>query len=628
MKFKKILSFFLAVLFCFSLLIPSAFAAESSLEQELKNVIDFSDYPANSKDTGVYLITLMEDGYNGTGYDSSSGIYVYLYNPSKKAFKSSTDLNKMTFAKNLQSDGSPCDFEKYSLTLIESAKDGVLIKAKVEAAASELVIKSSGVRHYAVSEIELFEDGHYNTNAQAYKCGYDFAFTGSGEDLKCERTSFLTIELDVKSTSYITGDSLKGKNYSNVISSVYFSVPKAIEAKYGKLYLIDYETYKYYTSPMILLDKDVENFDSLYSLLLACRGYSPEKSYFKFRFGDASFLDGYMYHQYDYGFGYKDDVFYTEPVVTKIEYVNELSRYTTVFPVDTLEPNTLVVSSDEVLEYFATYYASYATGMVRDKYSADLFQSAEGEHIRETRNRNEWETLPSYHEGNGWFGGIRDYGIGYLWNKDKHDDTINAKMIESIDSSDFGSSNFCEDYLVSEMDVDDLKSYVSNATVRGQNTYLFRFAFDDDYYAAEGELSRLLSLSGEVKETIAINGVVTPVYLDFDIIELGFSDDGVTITTFGVSSSPIDAFVDLSTSDKNTDGLPDPPDIDWTWLKLLIAAFVGLFALYVIINIVNWFTPSKKKTEEKPQQTSPPKRYYSKPKRRRSRTSYRRGRRR
>ena len=234
---KKTLSFFLAVVFCFSLLIPSAFAAESSLEQELANVINLADYPADPNDTDVYLITLMEKGYNGTGFDSSSGIYVYLYNPSKRIFNSSTALNTMSFAKDFASDGSPCDFEKYRLGLIESARDGVFIKAKVEAKASELVINSEGARHYAVSEIELFEDGHYNTNAQAYKCGYDFAFTGSGENLKCKRTSFLVINLDVKSTSYITGDSALGQNYSNMISSVYFSVPKAIELKYGKLFL-------------------------------------------------------------------------------------------------------------------------------------------------------------------------------------------------------------------------------------------------------------------------------------------------------------------------------------------------------------------------------------------------------
>ena len=64
MKTKKILSLFFAVLFCFSLLVPSVFAAESAIEQELSNVINLSDYPANSSDTGVYLITLMEKGYN------------------------------------------------------------------------------------------------------------------------------------------------------------------------------------------------------------------------------------------------------------------------------------------------------------------------------------------------------------------------------------------------------------------------------------------------------------------------------------------------------------------------------------------------------------------------------------
>ena len=625
MKIKKILSFFLAVLFCFSLLIPSAFAAEkSAIEQELENVISFADYPANSSDTGVYLITLMEDGYNGTGYDSSSGIYVYLYNPSKKAFNSSSDLNKMTFAKNFQLDGSPCDLEKYFLTLIESAKDGVLIKAKVKAAASELVIKSSGVRHYVVSEIELFEDGHYNTNAQAYKCGYDFAFTGSGEDLKCERTSFLTIDLDVKSTSYITGDSAKGINYSNLLYSVYFSVPEAIEAKYGKLNSIKYEAEKYYTSPMILVEKKNA---SVLKALEENLGVSSKNTLLKFRFGDG---DGDL--TFDYGFGYVDgeDLAYGEGVNYSTYYTNEMPIYTTFFGVDTLAPNTLVVSSEEILTYFLKY-SEGRRNLIHGVYSVNLFKSSDGQKVGDTIDRNQWGTLPSYADSHEWYEGVADYGLGYLWNKDKHDDTVNAKMIQLLDPSDFGSLSFCDDFYVSEMDVEDLEKYVSAATTKHENTYLFRFAFEDDYYAAEGGL-RLYSENGYSYYAAAdINGVVMPVYLNFDIFQLGFSDDGKEETVFGVVSSPTNIFADASTSDKNIDGLPDLPDIDCNWLKFLIALFAGLFAFYIFINVANWFLPSKKKNEEKiiiqmPEQSQPLTRSYSN--RKYSKGRYRRGRRR
>ena len=79
---------------------------------------NLSDYPANSTDTDVYLITLMEKGFNGTTYDSDAGIYVYFYNPSRKVFNSSSKLNKMSFASKLQTDDLPSDFNKYSLVFV------------------------------------------------------------------------------------------------------------------------------------------------------------------------------------------------------------------------------------------------------------------------------------------------------------------------------------------------------------------------------------------------------------------------------------------------------------------------------------------------------------------------------
>ncbi len=616
MKLKKILSFFLAILFCFSLLIPSAFAAEeSAIEQELKNVISFADYPANPKDTGVYLITLMEKGYNGTDFESSSGVYVYLYNPSKKKFGSSTDLNKIVFAGELQSNGMPGDFDSYYLELIESAKDGVLIKAKVKAKASELVIKSSDIRHYAVSEIELFEDGHYNTNAQAYTCGYDFAFTGSGEDLKCERTSFLTITLNVKNTSYITGDSARDGYFSNMITSVYFSVPNDIEEKYGKLYQIKYKAQKYYTAPMILVKTEDTQ---VYSQLMGYRSCAAADADISFYFGrtlEPGSL-GTAYSVSDYAF---NPIF----ALGAGQVLNELPFYYTVFKVPTLEAETEVLSRDYMWDYFSNYKASFKTGYLGNGWSADLFQSKDGKAVGDIITIKDTGHLPSYDDEH-------DNLLNKFWDwvlKDVEDETVMAQMIQEVQIEDFESETFSEDFWVSEMDVLDLKSYVSSAKEKKENTYLFRFAFDDDYYAAAG----VVLSSGKRYD---INGVITPLYLNFDIIELGFSDDGVNITTFGVASSPINAGPNIVTGILNGVGSPSgssDTDIDWTWLKLLIALFAGLFVFYIFINVVGWFLPSKKKTEEKiiiqmPEQSLPLTRSYSN--RKYSKGRYRRGRRR
>lgn len=71
------------------------------------------------------------------------------------------------------------------------------------------------------------------------------------------------------------------------------------------------------------------------------------------------------------------------------------------------------------------------------------------------------------------------------------------------------------------------------------------------------------------------------VYLQFDVIQLGFSDDGKDITTIGVVMSPINIFPSVNNPSKpNND---DEKGIDW--LRLIMAALAGLVLIMAVSKL-------------------------------------------
>ena len=195
---KRILVLLIALVIV--ILSVPAVAAESSIDDivynEVKQLVDIKDYPRNSKDSGIYLLSLVESGYTEKGFANDNALYLYLYNPSCKDVKTS-ELNTVQMAYSWDANGKPNAFRKYALTVEGTALGGLYIRAKVGVSAKTVATVKNGVRLYGITEFELLEDSEYNfTDATAYEVGYSFAFSGYGNSMKCERTSYLTISLN------------------------------------------------------------------------------------------------------------------------------------------------------------------------------------------------------------------------------------------------------------------------------------------------------------------------------------------------------------------------------------------------------------------------------------------------
>jgi hypothetical protein len=270
----------------------------------------------------------------------------------------------------------------------------------------------------------------------------------------------------------------------------------------------------------------------------------------------------------------------------------------TVFFSSTLDEGETLISSAEMTEYFQGYKSSVTTEKVRG-YSVDLFdmtQYTEKDHyVFEKKTRDDVFDMDSFADTHNWFQGVFNYGLFY--DKDKYDETIaNAKFIQPVSSADFVVDDFSKQFLVSKNDVVSLAKYCQDAERNDENVYLLRFATSDCYTqnvlpfgrGNEKQLANTIlawynDASGKRVSTDALAFIEEDVYLDFDIITLGFSDDGVDITTLGVVMSPVDVFPDLEGIQTGNDRFPTDMIPD---MRKIIGVLMVVAAAFLLIVLV------------------------------------------
>ena len=578
---------------------------ESAIFEEVNKLVDIEKYPVNPNDDGIYLLSLVEHGYTKGVWSSENALYLYFYNPSKKPIKE-TGLNTVQMADGWKEGNVPTSFRKYGIKVEGAALDGLYIRAKVNVPATSIVRMNNGDRIYGITEFELLEDAQIGianaTNAQSYAVGYVYSFSGSGETLSCELTSYLTLTLNVGTTSYLTGDSAKGVGYSNQVSSVYFSIPRELEKKYGSLYSVKYEYYKARSAPIfVTTNKDCYN---------ALEGVVGD------RVNEEDWADWPVWIK-----GKKDGTnnTYTYPIVYGRSFTSSgsllfpkckptLDLISAVFLVDEINAGKNLVTSNELEDYY-TNYQSKSTNDTYRGYSKDLISELEYSPKRFVLEKNidDAFSLPSYDDTHKWYEKLYDYGFWYWLSSDNYDETLSdVKYIQALSVADFSTDDFSETFLVSNNDVQDLKKYTENASKNDQNTYLLRFAFSDSYsqnrpylllnkdYNPTGvevntvvptkksQLCDEISVFWNGGSTKDIAVIETDLYLDFDIISLGFSDDGKDITTFGVVMSPVDVFPDLEGIQIDKAPFPEIPKPNFG-LILSVILVVALVLLVIFI---------------------------------------------
>lgn len=592
---------FLAVLIALItlLFVVPVSAAEESFEDiiynEIISAVDIKNYPAVSTDSEIYLLRLMETGYGKNGFESGNALYLYLYNPSRKTITAS-ELNGVQMATAWDEEGMPTSFVKYGLTIEGTALNGLYIRAKVNVSAKTAGKLVNGVRRYGITEFELHETGKYN--AKAYKEGYIYEFSGYGDSLKCTKTDFLTLTLDVHQTSYLTGSSTKPTvdiwSYSNQLNSVYFSIPNSIESKYGSLFSVKYEYYHIYTNPVIVTDSEdlehrlndyVANGTSLSDLYMCaymgslategtdwtlCMYSSIGKGH------DFPIVAGTNYYKLYDGSVYT--AYRNCPVVTDGVYY----KPTVIFSVDDVVDGKVLFEANDLQSAFEKYSKLYGetSGLYRNKYSWDLICRTEDlipSYVREERTREELFDISDLNSTLSWWEKLFTFSTEGLTASD-------VPYIQKVTYLDTKGSDFSDEFMVVETDVDELQDYCAQAALSNESVYLLRYAIADNYGYSELYHENCEACAGDTSCDAALYMVRGNAYLDFDIIQLSFGNDAENITTFGVVASPTDGFFPGEVWGEKGE------EYDWMALiRKILSIVMVVVVLFVIIWLIGKF---------------------------------------
>ena len=602
----KIFAIFLALLVCFGAAMGgqgnlSAYAStdiQTAYENTdvLENLegatiggkmFDLVDYPHNS-DGKPQMISFVEFCYSYyADKQFDYGLYVYVYNPQDIAVDMATDRNKIQFSYG------DAGYFKYTLEFLNYSKkagyEGRFYKFKVKLSDSQRETILKGIdeneRVYNISGIEISVKG----TVTEYVCAQTYTYTGfaegygselaQGDTLSCKVDGFEKyLTLDVRLT-YYRPDGSNGSEYKqDTLHSVYFSVPNEIIREYGEMTAVHATWLNAYTNPILVTGNEelYEGFSELVGK------ESPETDYAFHTNEKGTSLGGFYFTDYSHGYNYTSTV---ESVLTKLNYV---------FYAENGNADDYTLPAEELVGdrqsnkkgWFETYTEKFGGPLVNDRFSAALFASADSSFTDKTITNTDTFSLMSVTTSQNLWQKIWGTSTSYT-------NTYRMSAIQDVTYEDMenaaSKSAFCDAFYVAESDYDELYSYVKTAKVQDETVYLFRY-YQSEYFAVE--LSEGVWETGWYTETVGdmtrpaygrhYEGKDTNAYLcqmwvqlDFDIIDLTFTKDGVD-TVIPVVMSPMDIAADAA-----------PPlittiDGKLKWWQILL----GIIALITVVLLL------------------------------------------
>lgn len=565
---------------------------------------DLKKYPFNDKGS-VAIVNFVEYCYSfKSNMRGNYGLYVYVYNPQGLTFDTTVKQNKIQMAVAYDNNGTPTRYEKFELKYCNKSEESnyknLFYKFKVidrKINDKTFVDRvNSNERRYDVSGIELTTKG--NPNATEYGVGGTYKFTGYAKgygpdttaesNLTCVVENLETLELNVHHTYYRTNVSSLGKNHYNEVNTVYFSVPERIFTTYGFLQKIRAEWWEYKTKrAMVTSDRD------FYNLVKQCTGYYvgehsddvPFCLYTDFfpvisaQWGSPSI--------YQYGWTYNVNLETVYTIINTVQSISSSDSISEIMPyafyspaadVDSIfkflysKPIAGDVNSTEVANWIYNYQNNLGHGYIDcngREISKDLFEDTVDEgrtkgYNDKTIDLSDTFNLMSYDSNHSWWDKLWDYGFSWPTTSG---DYQNVEPIYTLQASDLTGTNsaISTRLLVNEDDVNDLRTYYTAETLKGNRVILFRFA-TTDYYCAPAYRT---GMPGTINNTDTYVAQET-VFFDFDIIELTFNKDGV-YHVIPVVSSPTDII----------NGFTAPP-VKFQWWKILVAILLLILLLILL----------------------------------------------
>ena len=552
---------------------------------------DLADYPHN--DNGKpQIISFVEFCYSYYAEKQDDfGLYVYIYNPQDVVFDMSGERNKIQLTY-----GNVKSYSKYVLEFLnystEAGYEGRFWKFKIrltdEQKSAILREVDENSRVYKVSGVELAIKG----NSTEYTCAQVYTYKGYalgyGSELAQSDTLICTVDgfdkylsLDVRSTYYRPEGSNGSEYKQDTLHSVYFSVPNSIIDEYGEMTAVHATWLNAHTAP-IYITGDEGYYDRFCEVV----GKETTGDYGFHTNQSGGYLGGFYFVGYSHGYNYSNNV---DTVLNRLDYAfyadnGDADSYS-------LPAEALVGDKESGKKgWFETYTARFGGSRVNNKYSAVLFDEVDSEFTDiEITASDSFKLTSVITSQNLW---------QKLWGTStSYTNTYNISAIQKVTKSDLDNAlnerEFCKNYFVAESDYEEISNYIKTATAKNETVYLFRY-YQSEYFAVE--LSQGVWKTGWHFETVGdmnrptygtyFSSENTNAYLmqmwvqlDFDIIDLTFTKDGVD-TIIPVIMSPMDIAADATPP---LETMKDGPN----WLAIIL----GVILLIIIVILLFKFMP-------------------------------------
>ena len=517
---------------------------------------DITKYEKNKNGTPEFLM-LAEREYNSVD-NSAYFLEIYVFNPTGKALDEENNIMQMS--------SNDSYYFKYDL-IIDSVSQGAYANMFYKFHLKEVSMVSNimGVdaRVYDVSGIQLSIDGV----VKDYAVNKTYTYIGEADTLKSTVDILETISLDVETFTYRY---FNGTTTNSVLHTALFGVDEKYFGDDIYLSKIHAEWIKAHTSPVIVI-----NDDDVYSELFDYVGIDlstlPESSHPGYCLYQP-FMESSFVYNWAYNVG-------GTPTI-----VNKMDKLTYVFKT---EEDDYFIPDDEIISYSIWYTENFGSSTkVAGKYSSDLFATVDD--VTDTViSSDDKFTIDGFSSGSA-FG---DWWYSLVYPDLEKSAIANIEPIYCVQESDMSGNDtvVAGKLLLSEKEVPALRELYEKNKVDGKRTYLFRFAVGDYTAVDVNTLSDALLALPDSECTDKID---MDVYLNFDIIDLTFDNNGLE-TTIPVVSDPQDSIPDVEPpvedlEDKIQDEIEDKWWLEYIGWGLVVVVFiVGVLLLGFVKPLVS-----------------------------------------
>lgn len=570
--------------------------------------LDLTEFPANASSDPAFLRFVEYCYSDDPTLRNNYGIYIYIYNPSRKTFSARDGANGLNVATGYGEDGEPSGYEILPLKFC-AASTGIysklfykfrLVDASKLLANAAAKSKEGGERRYDIAGVYLWEEGQANAEAygisKTYYCsGFAKGYAAESADastLSCRSVSLETVDFTVYHTYYRMEEEYKEYTRQD-LNSVYFAVPQHFFVDDGALQKIKAQWFEYKTNP-IFVTSDMDAFAALEPYIGIEIGEKEDELAWRVLWEEEAHKASYDFHKC---YNRIDKSLYDTAFLG-----DYLSRFDWLFDTDGKTYTDYVIPRDRVIGYINSYTENHPLQeKVQGKYAANLFA--------DTIDEDRIELLETPADGRGKI--VREVDAGEkvdlweykdltfwqkFWGKTPESEVSQTVdpivIVNPADIDALSKTVFCEKYLIDTKDYDDFKAFCKTAYAKtgdnAEQVVLFRFA-TTDYYSSAARFDKVANIFDDGYTLSDPDGYVAQetVFLDFTVISLTFRL-GEKETVIAAVASPIDIINGLNPP---TSGLPfesEKTGLGCNSVKSIFSLILLALGIYVIWKAVAW----------------------------------------